>query len=455
MGFTTLSILLYPILGACFGLLLNVRTAIAAAVLFGMLFLPPIEYDVPGPIPTIDKNGVIGLAAFLIVLARGFGQLMSVRWGLIDVPVLIFTLAPPISSIVNNYGVYDAGSQFIEQVMRWTIPYVVGRAVFSTPGAMTDLAKGALLAVFVYTPLIVLEMFISPQLQRLVFGIQTFKGSTMWRLGGWRPVVFFPHGISLGLFLAMASVAALWLFDRRVGSRQISGAFAGGILLLTLLSRALGGFALLLVAVASLVPIRISGMRIGLVCLVLLAPGYTLARVFSLVPTGPAISLVERIDAGRAVSLSVRLEHEENLRARALERPGFGWGPHGMNRGATELERRRAITDSYWIIVMGRYGLIGLVSGMATLSLGALVFAWRAPRELLMSPAAAGAVIGACFVSMYSADLLMNGFLMPIAHVMAGGMAGLAVLRMPAPKAAVVGRERRRVPAMDSGGVGR
>ena len=171
--------------------------------------------------------------------------------------------------------------------------------------------------------------------------------------------------------------------------------------------------------------------------------------------TGDRAALVEQIDAGRAVSLSVRLEHEENLRARALERPGFGWGPHGQNRGATELERRRAITDSYWIIVMGRYGLIGLISGMATLSLGALIFAWRAPPELLKSQAAAGAVIGACFVSMYSADLLMNGFMMPVAHVIAGGMAGLAVRRMPARKPALAGRGRRRVPAVSGGGMTR
>jgi len=53
--------------------------------------------------------------------------------------------------------------------------------------------------------------------------------------------------------------------------------------------------------------------------------------------------------------LGFRFYHEAQLLDLAVQKPFFGWGGWGRNRLID------SITDGYWIIVMGKYGVFGFV----------------------------------------------------------------------------------------------
>lgn len=79
-------------------------------------------------------------------------------------------------------------------------------------------------------------------------------------------------------------------------------------------------------------------------------------RISEVFPVEWLVETAEKIDADRAESLSFRFYHENLLIDKATEKFWFGWGGWGRNR----LED--SVTDGFWIIIFGQYGVIGLWS---------------------------------------------------------------------------------------------
>jgi hypothetical protein len=121
---------------------------------------------------------------------------------------------------------------------------------------------------------------------------------------------------------------------------------------------------------------------------------------------------------GRADSLQGRLDSEDKLTAKALERPYFGWGGYGRSLVATP--------DGFWVLEMGRKGLLGLVSITAALMLPGAMLVARLPAGEWFRSAAAPVAALAVVLAIYMIDNLFNAMVNPVFVLVAGGLTGFA-----------------------------
>jgi hypothetical protein len=162
------------------------------------------------------------------------------------------------------------------------------------------------------------------------------------------------------------------------------------------------------------------------VALCLIALTYPMLRTADLVPIQTILGYARSVSADRAASLQTRLDNEDALLHRALERPWFGWGRFGRNRVYHGWQGRdSSITDGEWIITLGVFGLVGFFAQFGLLALtvvraaAALKFAkvnWE--REYL----AALALI----IAINMIDLLPNSSISPWTWLLAGALLGRA-----------------------------
>jgi hypothetical protein len=123
----------------------------------------------------------------------------------------------------------------------------------------------------------------------------------------------------------------------------------------------------------------------------------------------------------RADSLALRLNNENRLAARAMEHPWLGWGGWGAAR-VTDDDGKDLVTDSLWIITLGKSGWVGLAALTAMLLLPMLLVCkdWRI--ELWTHPAVAPVVVLGMMTSLYMFDHLMNGMVNPIFMLAVGAV---------------------------------
>jgi hypothetical protein len=138
-----------------------------------------------------------------------------------------------------------------------------------------------------------------------------------------------------------------------------------------------------------------------------------------------------------------------------MEHPWFGWGGWGAAR-VTGEDGKDLVTDSLWIIAIGKYGWVGLagLTGMLLLPMFLVCRDWR--LELWTHPAVAPIVVLGMVTSLYMFDHLMNGMVNPIFMLAAGAVGSAhflvaAVSRRPMPQTMGM---RRPIPAGSAGSPG-
>jgi hypothetical protein len=92
---------------------------------------------------------------------------------------------------------------------------VLGRIYLSSLLGMYELAVAVFLGGPDYMPLCLLEVRLSPQLHTWIFGYHQHSFGQSLRFGGFRPVVFMDHGLMVGLWMTMATLAGFWLWRSR------------------------------------------------------------------------------------------------------------------------------------------------------------------------------------------------------------------------------------------------
>jgi len=139
------------------------------------------------------------------------------------------------------------------------------------------------------------------------------------------------------------------------------------------------------------------------------------------------VEAAKQVDYERAMSLRSRIAHEITLIDKALQRPYFGWGGWGRNRAEEPAEGamgKTSVTDSFWIIVFGKYGLLGLVSVGLVLLWPIARLIKRLPPAAWASPENAPATALAMVLLGFSVDCLANAMISPIYFVIAGALLG-------------------------------
>ncbi|NUM54718.1 MAG: O-antigen ligase domain-containing protein [Candidatus Hydrogenedentes bacterium] len=412
-------------------MLLPARRAVVTGLIVAWLFLPVAEYEFKG-IPEYNKMTATSMSLFLATLLFEPNRVLSFRPKWIDLPMAVLCACPLMSSLSNGLGLYDGLSESNGQLLRWGLPYFIGRLYFTDYESMRDLAFGIFLGGLAYLPFCWFEMRMSPQLHRLTYGYHQHGFMQTIRYGGYRPMVFLQHGLMVGMWMVTATLAGLALWKSGV-VRHIRGipmwAFLAVLLVTTVMCRSSGAIVLLAVGLGLFAAVKYLRSPAALIGLGAVCVLYVFARSAG-VWDGSQLTELTRTVFGpeRAQSVETRFYNEEALSARARQQPVFGWGGWGRSRIYDDRGKDITITDSLWIITLGTNGAFGVAAVLAAILLPPLLLFRKVPVAWWVHPVVAPTACMAVIVLLWMVDNLLNNMLNPVYVVTIGGLAGIRPL---------------------------
>jgi hypothetical protein len=452
---TTVALILWPLVGVAFFRFLGFQAAIAATIIGGYLLLPSRGgFDLP-LLPSVNKDFVASVTALVLAMAfmatsgaayrPGWLPRSPVILGLIGLLVVggigtVLTNKDPVftgAAVLAGLRLYDAGSMTMNLAVS-LLPFLLARKFFATAESHRTLLAVLAVAGAGYALLALYEIRMSPQLNSMVYGYFGHDWMQHLRDGGFRPVVFLYHALSLAIFLSCACLAAFGVW--RIGGTKWRPwfLFAGlGILVTVVLAKNFGAIAItaLLLPVVLLLPFRMQILAAAAVATVLTV--YPVLRTSGLAPTGWVVETVRTIAPGREGSFEYRLRMEDALLDKALEKPLFGWGGWGRARVYDEQGRDTTVTDGQWIILFSNGGWFQYVGalGLLTYAVFALAVRWRR-YELDPATAVLSVVLAANLI-----DLIPNATQTSITLLLAGALAGRLELERSKSGAPSAGRD--------------
>ncbi|MEM9373693.1 MAG: hypothetical protein AAGA55_08610 [Planctomycetota bacterium] len=411
-------------------LIKGVRGIVLAFAIPWLVLSPRAGVNLPG-LPMFTKDQAVSLGVlFGVLLFRG-DIVRRIRLKPVDVFVLAWLCSASISSLTNGLGPWDAMSEFYGRAVIWGVPYFIGRAMIRTLEDVRQCAIGVIIAGLIAAPLCLIEIRLSPQLHKWVYGIHAAPFHMSLRLGAYRPTLMFRHGIEVGSWMACASIVALW-FAVIAGRQRFLSApamlHAALVLGVTVLCRSLGSLVLLFGSSCVALFTRATRLRIALVLLVLATPCYIGVRITGMWSPDLIADTVERyVDADRAASMRARTYQEEELGAKAARRRAFGWGGHNRFRVFDDQGDATTAVDALWLIAYGKNGVFGLIGLYGMVCFPALMILRRTPARLLIHQRMAGVVGLLLAVMIATGDSLQNAFFSPLMTLSAGVLATTAV----------------------------
>ncbi|WP_051261364.1 hypothetical protein [Desulfovibrio inopinatus] len=406
------------------------QRAVIAAFILAWLFLPVASYGLSG-LPDYTKMFATCIGVLLAAATYESHRFSGLRPRFADVPMIIFCICPFISSMANGLGAYDGASEILRQTVAWGLPYFIGRVFLGGPKAMEELALGIFVGGLLYVPFCLYEARFSPQLHRMVYGFFAHDDfSQTIRYGGYRPMVFMEHGLMVGMWMTSASLCGVWLFLSGVLQRYFQGKSAGllGLQLVTMIMvKSTGAIGLFLIGTVALSFARFakSGIVVLLLCSIPIA--YFVARASAGWDGNNLIDTLASYNEDRAGSLRFRFDNEDMLIEKARIRQWLGWGGWGRSRIYNDEGEDITVTDGLWIIIYGKYGLLGLYAMTASLLLPVFLTLRRFPAKSWGTPRAAPSAVIAVLLTLYMVDNLLNAMINPMFILMAGALTSTAL----------------------------
>ena len=402
-------------------------------VIFGYiasyLFLPLFTvYLVPG-IPGFDKVTITSFALLVGMLIFDPGRINSLKLSWIDIPMVVWCLVPFASNYTNELGFPDAFKGVVHQTIFWGLPYLFGLLYLKTFARLRDLAIGIFVGGLLYMPLCVLEGRIGPLIHFRVYGFTVFNDwSQAIRYGGYRPLVFTPHGLAVSAWMVGAALIGVWFWQsgavKKLAGIPVS-ALASAMLVTVVLLRSTGAWFILALGVvtASVAKWLRTGVLVYLIVVLMFTYLYNAGN--GTFKGEQIVAAIGSQNEERAGSLRFRFDNEEILSAKAREKATFGWGWNGRNRVVDPYGRDIAVTDSFWIIAFGVNGWVGLLSFWSMMVLPGVMFLQRYPARVWRSQKVAPTAILVVMLTVYMLDCLSNAFPNQVYTVAAAGISGL------------------------------
>jgi O-antigen ligase len=225
----------------------------------------------------------------------------------------------------------------------------------------------------------------SPMLHENLYG---FQARSDWlqniRMGGYRPTVFMGHGLVVGFFMFICTMAAVGM--HRAGRRAVFGiplgVVVGYLFIMLVLCKAAAALVYGAVGFVLIRYMSIKNQLRVLVFLALVVVSYPALRLTNVFPTESILASARLMGKDRADSLQFRFDNEDILLIKAEERPWFGWGGFGRERVYdADTGKDIVIQDGHWIPLFGTKGVVGFACYYLLL-LMPVVQAWRHMRKI-------------------------------------------------------------------------
>ncbi len=419
---------------------LDPARALIWTVLAGYLILPPAtRFDFP-VVPDFDKDSIPALMALfcaLVLLRDRIGILPDSRIG--KLLILLFVASPFVTVLMNadpipfqngfqipGMRIYDSVAAMANHAI-YALPLFLGRRYLATPEAARALVLALVAAGLAYSLPMLIESRLSPQINVWIYGFFQHDFFQTIRAGGYRPVVFLPHGLWVAMFTLMCLAAAAVLLRQGPAERrplQLAVFLYLALMLVVCKSAGVMVYALVLIPLILLAPRRWQVLAAAGLALVVMT--YPILRGAHLVPLDAILDFARSLSPDRAWSLQFRIQNEEQLLLRAAERPWFGWGGYARNFIHDPYSgQMTTIADGAWVIQIGIYGWMGYIAEFGLLCLPL----WLLGREALAQPSAAFPAPVAALALIFAVnmvDLLPNGTLVPVSWLIAGCLLGHA-----------------------------
>jgi hypothetical protein len=415
-----------------------INQALLWTILGAMLLLPVgAAIKIPG-VPQFDKISIPNIGALLgCVVAAGRPIPFWNRLGLAEVLLLMSLIGPFITSELNSDPIvsgvvvlpgmshYDALSTTVGEFII-LIPFFLGRQLLRGSADNVEVLRVLTIAGLIYTIPILFEIRMSPQLHTWFYGYFPHSFSQQMREGGFRAVVFLGHGLLVAFFVMTTAIAASALWRTRTHVLRLPPAGITAYLAAVLvLQKSLGSLVYCGVAVPL---VRFTQPRFQLriaAVLVSIALVYPVLRLVHQFPTEALVEASTSVSGDRAWSLQFRFEQEEGLLQHASERLIFGWGGWGRSRLYDDLGRDTSVTDGYWIILIGAFGVFGFLGkfGLLSLPVFSALFALKFARS---TPDKVNLAALALIISINIVDGLPNSTISPWSWLLAGALLGRA-----------------------------
>jgi hypothetical protein len=432
----------WPLVGIGLFLMFPPRWACAVTIIGGEMFLPARFGIHPSGLPLIDKDLIVSLSAIIgCLVVRPRAILGGNKLGRRYTAFILLMIVGAYLTVVTNpdpcragprylpgLGFHDFVSMTVGILLAWWPAFFLGRKLFTKIDDLEVICTVLAVGGVVYSLFIFVELWLSPQFNYWIYGYHVGTFDQTIRGGGYRPMVFMRHGLTLALFVLVTVLAATGLARARVRLLGISSRWLVVFLGFILIScHSVGALVNGLIFVPVLIwarPRAQTRMATAIGWLVLL---YPILRLYDLLPVDSVVNLFTAVfGADRAGSLGFRFTNEDLLLKRALERPWFGWGGWGRNFLFNPWGGLASVVDGEWIAVMGTTGVVGFLGVFGLLIVPILVFAKRIGRlQERRHIALATAVL---FISVaYVFDLLPNSGVAAYLMMIIGALAGIDV----------------------------
>ena len=418
---------------------LDPARALIWTILGGYLIMPPMTALSLPIVPDLDKVTIPNLVALVCAVWILKDKITFLPSGFLGkVLILLFVLAPFATVLTNGdplefkqrtvqgMKIYDSFSAVANQAIV-LLPFFLGRRYLGTPEGTRAVLVALVAAGLAYSVPMLIESRFSPQMNVWVYGFFQHDFFQTIRQGGFRPVVFLPHGLWVAFFTLMAFLASLvMLRESSADQRPKAALILVYMFYMMLVCKSAGPF-VYLVSISPLLVFAPTRIQVAVAAfMAALVIAYPILRGAHLVPLDQILDFATSFSADRAYSLQFRIENEELLLARAQERPWFGWGGYGRNFMRNPITGEMTnIADGAWIIVLGMNGWLGYLAefgltALPLLALGREILA-RGTVVISRTTAALGLILAANMV-----DLLPNATHIPFTWLMAGALMGEA-----------------------------
>jgi hypothetical protein len=372
----------------------------------------------------LHKAWLVPCAVLLGAMAFDRASLRRFRPSWFDVPLLLWCAWPLLQALLFVGEPRPGGAVASLYLFgTWGLTWGIGRIYGGGADGLSALARALALSGLACLPFALAEGLAGAQTYGWFFEPHPFRHDGNERYLGWRPLGFFENGNQYGLWISLCALVAVWVAGSHGVAERRWRVLAGAVLAMALAAQSIGGIVLALSGVTVLW--LSSRLRPRLMVAAALAGVVTISAVYvsGVVPVAAiandtalgraAVGAIKSVGRG---SFTWRIAQDQRALPLATANPLAGTGQWDWWRPQPSRPWGLAM------LLLGQFGLVGMVLSASVLLLPAARVAWQATRGDPLAPQALPWLL-AVVVLLAMLDAVLNSFVFFPAVLIAAALA--------------------------------